>query len=246
MIAELKRIKPESRSNSNRSNVPILILGNKLDLVLDHKVSSKCVELAEVQEHIQPFKSCIYAEVSCKKLIGLDQAFEKLFTLANLPVEMVPSRHRRVSLNLDLTKPQFSKHSETNESTSNASTYLNVNPVSREGGTVRFKENSSNSLRINPEREGSLKASAKKSFRKMTFRRHISEACGTVWLNARRPSIRAELKLLKIKTKGNFLYHADANTKESSLTKLLNNLKNLFCCHGRMEKTNTMAHLKKK
>jgi hypothetical protein len=208
-------------------------------------VSAKCVEPAEVQEHIQSFKSCIYAEVSCKKLIGLDQAFENLFTSANLPVEMVPSKHRRVSLNLDLTKPQFSKHCEINESTSNSSAYLNVRPVNREGGTVRFKENSSNSLKINCEREGSLRASAKKSFRKMTFRRHISEACGTVWLNARRPSIRAELKLLKIKSKGNFLYHTDANIKESSLRKLFNNLKSLFCCHGRMEKANTICDSKK-
>ena len=41
-----------------------------------------------------------------------------------------------------------------------------------------------------------LSQAARKSFRKVTFRRAAAaESWGAVWLNARRPSIRAELKL---------------------------------------------------
>jgi hypothetical protein len=62
-----------------------------------------------------------------------------------------------------------------------------------------------NSIRLND--RGSFKIAAKKSFRKMTFRPKLVEACGTVWLNARRPSIRSELKMLNTKTDTNFFYH---------------------------------------
>jgi len=44
----------------------------------------------------------------------------------------------------------------------------------------------------------------KKSFRKISFK---TEAFGTVWLNARRPSIKAELNLLKIKPNRNFIFN---------------------------------------
>lgn len=45
-------------------------------------------------------------------------------------------------------------------------------------------------------------SSLRKSFRKVTFRRaggSASDSWGAVWLNARRPSIRGELKLLQFK-----------------------------------------------
>ncbi len=44
----------------------------------------------------------------------------------------------------------------------------------------------------------------KKSIRKISFK---TEAVGTVWLNARRPSIKAELNLLKIKPNRNFIFN---------------------------------------
>lgn len=66
---------------------------------------------------------------------------------------------------------------------------------------------------------GSFKIAAKKSFRKMTFRPKLVEACGTVMLNARRPSIRSELKMLNTKTDKSFFYHRH----QSVDTKLLLN-----------------------
>lgn len=223
LIMELKKSKQDHHRNSH--NIPILILGNKLDYLLDNKITSRCVDTNETQQFTSSLKSCIYSEISCKNLIGLDSSFEKLFTQANLPVEMIPSKHRRVSLNLDLTKPQFTrqniiqaanqqlansqidKEKETgctttyctkgsNKVYNDSSSYVNGNGVS----------STSNSL-MNVDREGSFKMTAKKSFRKMTFRRQLTEACGAVWLNARRPSIRAELKLLQVKSNGNFSYH---------------------------------------
>jgi hypothetical protein len=61
--------------------------------------------------------------------------------------------------------------------------------------------NKQSSVRI--DRSDSLKETARKNFKRMTFRRQLSEACGTVWLNARRPSINAELKLLQVKSNNN-------------------------------------------
>ena len=250
-IRELKKNKHESRNNN--SNVPILIVCNKLDLLLDNKINNRCVNLTDAQQFASSLKSCIYSEVSCKNRIGMDSAFEKLFIQANLPIEMLPSKHRRVSLNLDLTKPQFTKQSfqpqMSNPSEGNGSSspngvmneklkYLNKD----ENLTLAGKKESNftkNSLCV--ESEGSFKVSAKKSFRKMTFRRPLTEACGAVWLNARRPSIRAELKLLQLKTNGNLIYHQTVdhlnnsglrNQNYSRVQFLIQSFRKLFCCYA--------------
>ena len=214
-IIELKKTK----QSGNSLNIPILILGNKIDYLIDNKVSHRCVDLADAQQYATSFKSCYFCEVSCKGLIGLEFAFEKLFNLASLPIEMVPSRHRRVSLNLDLTKPQFGKQAlcatDSVSSEDKGSTIQNSKNVSPKTGDSFLGE-----------REGSFKQTAKRSFRKMTFRPKLVEACGTVWLNARRPSIRAELKLLQIKTNGNFIYHTSIglNSNKGKETRFQSNL----------------------
>lgn len=245
LIVELKKTKQDQRC----SNVPILILGNKIDYLLENKLTSRCIDLTDTQQFVSSFKSCMYSEISCKNTMGLDSAFEKLFNTANLPVEMIPSKHRRVSLNLDLTKPQFSKVLTSQNSdpiivnnpgfSTKHGQKIQNEPTSYITGNGNSSTSSGHPL---GDREGSFKQTAKKSFRKMTFRKQLTEACGTVWLNARRPSIRAELKLLQVKSNGKFnmkktglghdasfkKYKSNMNPKRIDI--LVKNFKNLFCC----------------
>ena len=198
LIRELKKTKQDSK---NSMNVPVLVLANKLDVMLENRQVTRGFDLTELQQQIVATnKSCVFYEVSCKSLIGLDSAFELFFQQANLPVEMTPARHRRVSLNLDLTKPQFVKHPEP------------IGMSARGGGTGSAAVGGGGGQHLGVERRGS----GKKNFR-MTFRKQLSEACGAVWLNARRPSIRAELKLLQLKNTGNFIYHPHQNGMQNGM-----------------------------
>jgi small GTP-binding protein len=251
LIKELKKSKQDAKSSMN---VPVLVLANKLDYLTDKRAARRGYDSAELQQQILAAnKSCVFYEVSCKHLIGLDLAFEALFNQASLPVEMTPARHRRVSLNLDLTRPQFVRYSEPTVTSPKVGNKTNdagshsPNPGGGGGGPAL--------LGVEPH------GKSKRSFRKMTFRRQLSEACGAVWLNARRPSIRAELKLLQLKNAGNFVYHphqsglqagvvahgkgglgqrgrvggardnpAEKETGHKRIASLLLNLRNLFVC----------------
>ncbi len=84
IIFELKRSK----------TIPILIIGNKLDCLIEKKIISRCFDQNEMQQFLSSYKSCVYSEVSCKNLIGIDLAFQKLFDISNLPKEMSPSKHK--------------------------------------------------------------------------------------------------------------------------------------------------------
>lgn len=301
LIIKLKKNKQDSKNSNNNLNIPILILGNKLDYLLENKIAARCVDLNETQQFASQFK-CLYSEISCKNKIGLDSAFERFFTQATLPVEMIPSKHRRVSLNLDLTKPQFTKQSiqhqcsspggpnsssanagaegrgsfklggkgssfkrqnrsaQNNNNLTIANTSGNSNSFSNLSATPSFgnsREPSAHngetastitfaSNTLNVEREGSFKMSAKKSFRKMTFRRQLTEAYGTVWLNARRPSIRAELKLLQVKTNGKDFFNQNNNSasNESRLQVFMNSFRKLFMCHNTADASRSYVNMR--
>ena len=75
MIFELKRSKI----------LPILIIANKLDVLVDKKIQHRCVDLDEIQSLLQVYKSCVYSEISCKNLLGLELAFQKMLAISNLP-----------------------------------------------------------------------------------------------------------------------------------------------------------------
>jgi small GTP-binding protein len=207
LIRELKKTKQDGK---NSMNVPVLVLANKLDNMLENRQLTRGFDTTELQQQIVVTnKSCVFYEVSCKSLIGLDSAFEIFFNQANLPVEMTPARHRRVSLNLDLTKPQFVKHSANEPQATAVGARGTINR--QVSGTGSGASGGDNLLGV--ERRGSQK----KSFRKMTFRKQLNEACGAVWLNARRPSIRAELKLLQLKNTGNFIYHPHQSGMQNAM-----------------------------
>ena len=95
--------------------------------------------------------------------------FVKLFLLAKLPTEMSPSQHRKIQ----------------------PTTYLGVpgDDASAAAGT-----SSSGSLG-SPNPGGSSPRSIR--HRMVSLRRRLSDACGAVAINARRPSIRTDLLTLQ-------------------------------------------------
>jgi small GTP-binding protein len=84
LIFELKRSK----------KIPILIIGNKLDCLIDKKIPGRCVDISEMHHFFSVYKSCIYSEISCRTGTGIDSAFQKFFDMSNLPKEISPSKHK--------------------------------------------------------------------------------------------------------------------------------------------------------
>ena len=175
------------------------------------------------------------------------KVFLKINLMSFVCLIKVPSKHRRVSFNLDLTKPLFrrgdysSNEENFGDTRSNSCNSTNFKRNSTRTQSIKIKkqdsgilfENRSSTSNINEQIEqtghrSSFKSYARKSFKKMTFRRHnLNEPCGTVWLNARRPSIRAELNLLKIKT--NLKSHLPMKRKSTDDEKKLSNRRsNIF------------------
>ena len=62
---EIKKLKQHSKVNS-----PILVIGNKLDLLYDNKIKSRCFNSVDFEKFLSTFKSTFYHETSCKNSIG--------------------------------------------------------------------------------------------------------------------------------------------------------------------------------
>lgn len=87
LILDLKKAKQKD----SKKKIPILILANKKDLSLQRRITNRSNDTNESQ-HVNSSvfsKSSLYFEISCKQSLGIENAFEKLFLQANLPIEMV-------------------------------------------------------------------------------------------------------------------------------------------------------------
>lgn len=103
--------------------------------------------------------------------------FVKLFLLARLPTEMSPSQHRKIQPSTYLGVP-----GECGSGHGSSSTGCR-------GGSASGSDSSS---------IGSSNASPRSVRRRMvSLRRRLSDACGAVAINARRPSIRTDLLALQ-------------------------------------------------
>lgn len=98
--------------------------------------------------------SCVFVETSAKKNFHVDDLFYELFVVANLPLEMAPNHHKRVSTAF--------------------------------GSPCTLPPTSSQSSR------------SKKCT--LSIKRRLSDACGVVAPNVRRPSIRTDLMIMRAKT----------------------------------------------
>lgn len=103
------------------------------------------------------------------KLLNAQQMFVKLFMLAKLPTEMSPSQHRKIQQTTHLAVP--GDDTSTTSGTSSASTHGSPVPSGNSPRSIRH--------------------------RMVSLRRRLSDACGAVAVNARRPSIRTDLLTLQ-------------------------------------------------
>ncbi|KAL2101323.1 hypothetical protein ACEWY4_003084 [Coilia grayii] len=97
-VQRLKRQILETKSclkNKTKENidVPLVICGNKCDRDFYREVKDD-----EIEELVGGDEHCAYFEISAKRNSNVDQMFSKLFTMAKLPSEMSPDRHRKVSV----------------------------------------------------------------------------------------------------------------------------------------------------
>ncbi|XP_012688745.1 dexamethasone-induced Ras-related protein 1-like [Clupea harengus] len=97
-VQRLKKQILETKSclkNKTKENtaVPLVICGNKCDRELYREVKDE-----EIEQLVGGDENCAYFEISAKRNANVDQMFSKLFTMAKLPSEMSPDRHRKVSV----------------------------------------------------------------------------------------------------------------------------------------------------
>lgn len=98
--------------------------------------------------------ACVFVETSAKRNFHVDDLFYELFVVANLPLEMAPNHHKRVSTAF--------------------------------GSPCTLPPTGSQSSR------------SKKCT--LSIKRRLSDACGVVAPNVRRPSIRTDLMIMRTKT----------------------------------------------
>ncbi len=208
LCEEIKELK---KSKSNEKHSSVLLLGNKLDQVTENRnkkttVQHRCVDPIDAQNFASGFKSCFYSEISCKTLWGITNAFQSFLESSVLPVEILPSKHRRLSFDTSFERPktragykvrlvngQIAHQSQIVNNEAGSDTELNK--PNQYNNNIN---NSSNNNANSPIEHSNN--SFKKSFKKMAFRRQLGEACGKVLVNSRRPSIRSEMKLYEIKS----------------------------------------------
>lgn len=200
LCQEIRDIK-KSKQDYRKTSYPILILGNKLDCIAEQSAKTRCIDSSFIEQFASTVKSCTYSEASCKTSKGLEEAFQKIFTLATIPSEMLPNKHRRVYLNFDISKPSSSSSEMNDERTeSKYSNRFKSAKYANDPNSNSF-ETTTNGTSTNFEREGSFKKSTMKNIKRMTFRRTLNDAKGVTQFNARRPSIQTELNLLQNKSK---------------------------------------------
>ncbi|OWR52675.1 putative dexras1 [Danaus plexippus plexippus] len=138
-----------SRGKKQTPRVPMAIAGNKCDRELKTVQAEEAVSYCATQD-----TSCVFVETSAKKNFHVDDLFYELFVVANLPLEMAPNHHKRVSTAF--------------------------------GSPCTLPPTSSQSSR------------SKKCT--LSIKRRLSDACGVVAPNVRRPSIRTDLMIMRTKT----------------------------------------------
>ncbi|CAG9862074.1 unnamed protein product [Phyllotreta striolata] len=128
--------------------VPMVLAGNKCDKEM------RTVTVEEAQTFCDSQDSCCaFVETSAKRNFKVDEVFYQLFLVANLPLEMAPNHHKRVSASFGAPCPL---------------------PPSAPGHHGKKYH--------------------------LSVKRRLSDACGVVTPNVRRPSIRTDLMIMRTKT----------------------------------------------
>ncbi|XP_060535201.1 GTP-binding protein Rhes [Cylas formicarius] len=127
--------------------IPMIFAGNKNDKEM------KTVSVDEAQAYCDTQDSCCaFVETSAKKNHQVDEVFYRLFSVANLPQEMAPNHHKRVSASFGAPCP--------------------LPPSTPSHYSKKYH---------------------------LSVKRRLSDACGVVTPNVRRPSIRTDLMIMRTK-----------------------------------------------
>lgn len=123
---------------------------------------------------------------------GLTNAFHNFLDKSNLPLEILPSKHRRLSFERSFNF----RHEKVRDKKATFKVRLPQVSEVENNSSVAYVPSiaeikSGNRLEKEDNRDG---------FKKMAFRRQLGEACGKILMNSRRPSIRSEMKLLEMKS----------------------------------------------
>lgn len=119
---------------------------------------------------------CVFVETSAKKNCKVDEVFYQLFIVANLPLEMAPNHHKRVSASFGSPCP--------------------LPPQTPSHHSKKYT---------------------------LSVKRRLSDACGVVTPNVRRPSIRTDLMIMRTKTCSLSESNGNANTSPINWRKVEQN-----------------------
>lgn len=158
------------RSKKNLPKVPMVLAGNKCDREMKYCnwktvcpvwkgfntffLYFRTVQPEEASSYCaMQDAACRFVECSAKKNLRIDDLFAELFYAANLPMEMAPNHHKRVStaFGSPCTLPPHNPSNRSKKCT-------------------------------------------------LSIKRRLSDACGVVAPNVRRPSIRTDLMIMRTKT----------------------------------------------
>ncbi|XP_019867870.1 GTP-binding protein Rhes [Aethina tumida] len=149
--------------------VPMILAGNKCDKEMKTVTPEEAQTYCDTQD-----SSCAFVETSAKKNLKVDEVFYQLFLVANLPQEMAPNHHKRISANFGAPCP--------------------LPPSAPSHHAKKYH---------------------------LSVKRRLSDACGVVTPNVRRPSIRTDLMIMRTKTCS--LGDGNVNSTGSNWRKIENN-----------------------
>jgi len=177
-----------SRSSS-RHSPPLVIVGNKSD-----REGSRVVDTMELTRLVESVSQCVGVETSAKKNINIEEVFVALFVLARLPTEMSPSLHRRVPptyVGGSTGAGSGSVGKSCSDIASSCSNSHGQSPRSKLGFIASWRSKKTGDSAVCRTASGGGGGGS------LLTRRRLSDACGAVAPNVRRPSIRTDLLLLQ-------------------------------------------------
>lgn len=222
LCEEIKELKKTKNLDKKVLSTNILILGNKLDQVMDARnkkvqLQTRCIDPIDAQNFALTYKSCFYSEISCKTDWGVSTAFHDFFEKCHFPIELLPTKHRRLDFDENFDQKPFFTRGYFSKS--------RVNHVSRD---VTNKTDGEAKSKRPLSRHGVENSSLRKSFKKLTFQKQFNESYGKVLVNFRRPSIRSEMKLCELKAdiskKGQYSVSRNGNRSQEGTKDKMHNI----------------------
>ncbi|KAA0187821.1 hypothetical protein HAZT_HAZT001496 [Hyalella azteca] len=175
----------------------VLVFASPNNLKSCRLVSSRCVPSSAVLTLVSSLPCCAYVETSAKKNSNVERLFSELFSLANLPQEMSPALHKRVhpdQIGLQNLSEDGRLAALGSMSYGSVLSAMHDSDSTEHSNSCTQRDDATS----NSEDLTSPESEARRCQRRgLSIRRRLSEAYGVVTPNARRPSIRTDMLLLR-------------------------------------------------